>query len=95
MPTGGAAECVCADGVLLAGDAGGLASCFGSGIASAVVSGELAGRAVGAALAATSYKSLRFYGAEVRRRLPTWRVGGDGFEGLIDRMEAVAEWRGD
>jgi len=93
VPANGARASKGEEGVLLAGDAGGLAGCFGNGIASAVVSGELAGAAVESAIA-DSGTGLSSYDADLKRLLPAWPGVGDGFAGLIDQMEAAAAWCG-
>ena len=95
VPANGPLDSVQVGKVLLAGDAGGLFSCFGCGVAAAVISGEVAGQAVGGALAGADVRQLPAYDPEVRQRMPLGvDVDKDGFEHLARRMERMAEWRG-
>lgn len=96
MPANGPLFPIQADGVLLAGDAGGLSDAFGGGIAAAVISGEIAGEIVGEALSGARRQELQAYDSEIRRRIPSG--GGQGrfgcYEQLAEHLERVVTWRG-
>ena len=89
LPLNGPLETAQFDGVVLAGDAAGLAEPFsGAGIAAAVVSGELAGSLIGQALRSDRLNMLDDYDLELRVRLPN-----NGASMLSERMAQVAVWR--
>ncbi len=94
VPVNGVLPSVGAEGVLLAGAAGGMSDAFGGvGIATAVVSGEVAGRVVGEALAGE--RPLDAYGSEIRRLIPSRERGqADHFGRLAEWIDRLAEWRG-
>ena len=96
VPFNGPLASVQADGVLLAGDAGGMPDLFsGAGIATAVVSGEVAGEILGEALSGGRRGVVNAYGSEVRQRIPAGDRKPDAcLEGLAERIECVAEWWG-
>lgn len=93
LPLNGPLVSARAEQIMLTGDAGGFSEPFSSaGIASAIVSGELAGDLVGVASAQGGV--LEDYDVELRKRMP------GGFAGytpdsarLTDRLAQVAAWR--
>jgi len=93
LPINGPLDSARVEQIVLTGDAGGFSEPFsGAGIASAVVSGELAGDLISAA--SSQRDVLEDYDAELRKRMP------GGFAGYIpdsarltDRLAQVAVWR--
>ncbi len=96
VPIDGTPESVHDNGVLLAGDAAGMADPFcGAGIASAVISGTIAGSIVGEASVSGDRTVLEDYEGEIARRIPSrGTCASAGPVSLADRMARVAEWRG-
>lgn len=96
VPFAGTPELVHDNGVLLAGDAAGMADPFsGSGIAAAVVSGTMAGSLVGEAVVSGDRAVLDEYEGEVGRRIPSRKADASAETvSMRDRIERVAEWRG-
>ena len=96
VPVNGSRSCVQSDGVLLVGDAGGMANPFnGAGIACAVVSGEVAGQMAASALGRGGSGTLRDYGSEITRRIPTVeRKEPAEFGHLVEQLDCVSTWRG-
>ena len=96
LPVNGTFKSARTDGILLAGDAGGLAAPFsGTGIATAVVSGEVAGSLIGAAVGAAAPKMLVDYDFEVRARVPAGTPPGlSSLEHLAEQVARVSQWQG-
>ena len=88
VPSGGAVSSICRDGILLVGDAAGLTHPItGAGILAAVISGELAGRAVASAIGSGDLGRLATYQEELDAYL-----GGSLRHALMRRRQLDAEW---
>lgn len=96
IPVGGVVGSLQLRGILLTGDADGMSEPFSwLGIATAVVSGEIAGEIVGEALTGGHSGLLDFYDSEIRQRIPRWEgAKKEKFGDFADRLEQIAEWRG-
>lgn len=94
LPVNGPLEKMQADGVLLAGDAGGLSEPFcGGGVALAIMSGEYAGKFVSRAHKEKSVDVLREYDDTLRTTLPLVpALGLDAPEQIMDRLVCMATW---
>lgn len=95
LPINGPLSQMQSDGVLLAGDAGGLSEPFcGGGIALAVMSGEYAGGLVSQAIRRNCTTIVDEYDALVRAHLPRVPAFGmDSAHQVIDRLGCMAQWQ--
>lgn len=95
LPVNGPLKKMQADGVLLAGDAGGLSEPFcGGGVALAIMSGECAGGLISKAQDAKCADVLAKYDEVVQTYLP--RVPSFGLDNpkhMIDRLVCMAQWQ--
>jgi flavin-dependent dehydrogenase len=96
LPVNGPLEKMQSEGVLLAGDAGGLSEPFcGGGVAMAVMSGEFAGALISQAHHAKQIEILADFDEMVRSHLP--RVPSFGLdvppERMIDRLLCMSQWQ--
>ncbi|MDA0711727.1 MAG: hypothetical protein O3B73_16130 [bacterium] len=94
LPVNGPLGKMQVDGVLLAGDAGGLSEPFcGGGVALAVMSGEYAGASISRAHESQLDGSLDEYEEAVRAALPPVpSLGLDAPEHMVDRLVCMAGW---
>ncbi|MBT3603847.1 MAG: NAD(P)/FAD-dependent oxidoreductase [Candidatus Latescibacteria bacterium] len=94
LPVNGPLEKMQAEGVLLAGDAGGLSEPFcGGGVALAIMSGECAGGLISKAHETKLADVVAEYDDVVQIHLPhVPSFGLDDPEHMIDRLVCMAEW---
>ena len=95
LPVNGPLEKMQSEGVLLAGDAGGLSEPFcGGGVALAIVSGEYAGAYIAQAHADKCMDVLDDYDEKVRLSLPAVPSLDLGAPAqIIDRLVCMAKWQ--
>lgn len=95
LPVNGPLEKMQSDGVLLAGDAGGLSEPFcGGGIALAIMSGEYAGETIARAHLGKHIEKLLDYDELVQTNLPQipeFDLGAP--QQMIDRLVCMAKWQ--
>lgn len=95
LPVNGPLEKMQSEGVLLAGDAGGLSEPFcGGGVALAIMSGEYAGAFIAQAYDDKCVDVLDEYDEKLRTSLPAVpSLGLDAPACMIDRLMCMAQWQ--